>query len=214
MADGQGGSPQPEFTNPDYQQPAATDGANSPDPDSRPAQGRKKGGRSYATQAFDFGSGANSGLQQASSPYAQQNAASPQYGGYQNQQQPQQPYPQHEHQQPASNQQGYGQPGYGDQPAQYGLQGGQQGYYGGQGGYPQQQQHGAQTGLNEKFGSMSMADQPQPYRQGAPVQLNRLQTSDLISQPFVVSEIDQPPPPIVLPPNVSFNSSQDMKQLF
>lgn len=34
-------------------------------------------------------------------------------------------------------------------------------------------------------------------------QLNQLYPSDLLNQPLNVSELDLPPPPIILPPNVS-----------
>lgn len=48
------------------------------------------------------------------------------------------------------------------------------------------------------------SSQTQP--QNAPLQLNRLQAADLISHPFHVVELDQPPPSIILPPNVSSNT--------
>ncbi|KAI9654598.1 MAG: COPII subunit [Alyxoria varia] len=188
MADGQGGYQYQQ--DPNAEQPVAGDEPNSPTQEARPGPGRKKGGRAYATQAFDYGSGANSGLgNQPPAGYPPQPAASPQGNYPQAQPQQQQGYPQPSYGQPA-----YGQPAHGDQ-----------GYPqpGAQGGYSPQAGYG---GMEEKFSSMNVNDQNQ-YRQTA--QLNRLQTSDLISQPFHVSEIDRPPPPIVLPPNSSVTPSAD-----
>ena len=180
-------------------QPQQTDGATSPDPasQSRPdarAGAKKKGGRSYAAGAFDVGSGNNAALggqAPGGAPYPTQPSA-PQYGGYP--QQPQQDQLQY-------GQQTYGQPGYpGQQPAASPQP------YGNQAGYAPPA-YPQQAGLEEKFGAMNM--QPAPTRaEYTPAQLNRLQTSDLISQPFHVMEVDQPPPPIVLPQNVSFESVQ------
>jgi protein transport protein SEC24 len=59
--------------------------------------------------------------------------------------------------------------------------------------------------LSSQFGQMNIQSQPQASHQGQqPAQnLNQLFPSDLISQPFNVQELDLPPPPINLPPNVS-----------
>lgn len=57
---------------------------------------------------------------------------------------------------------------------------------------PQFQQHMQQP---------QMQQQPPAMHQ---VQMNQLQPTDLISQPFNVYELDLPPPQINLPPNVSF----------
>lgn len=59
--------------------------------------------------------------------------------------------------------------------------------------------------MTQQFGQMGVQQSPQPLQNGVPMPLNRLQTTDLISQPFHVSEIDNPPPPIILPPNVSIS---------
>lgn len=183
MADAQGGIP-PEQQAQEQQAPD-----------------RKKK-RGYAGQAFEIGSGANAALPGAAQGGAQppdnaQNAA-PQYGGYS--QQPQQGYPQ----------QAYGQPQHpsGDPNAQSGQPAyGQPGYATPQPGYaPPGQGYPAPAGpaaITEKMGQMNFGNQPQTNNQGPALQLNRLQTSDLISQPIHVSEIDQPAPSIVLPPNVS-----------
>ncbi|KAL9090795.1 MAG: hypothetical protein Q9159_001736 [Coniocarpon cinnabarinum] len=176
------------------------------------AGGRKKKGR-YAQGAFDVGTGSNvvagGGTPQPGPlPYPQQPMQNQQvnYGGYP--QQPQQQHPQHA--QPQYGQQQYGQPQYGQQQQpQYGSPqpsyGDQQPQYGQQPGYGYQQPS-PQPGYappTDKFNQMSMNNQQVPQHQQQPgyFQLNRLQTSDLIQQPFDVREIDQPPPPIVLPPN-------------
>lgn len=60
--------------------------------------------------------------------------------------------------------------------------------------------------ITQQLGAMGVADVNQPAQ--APrssVPLNQLYPTDLISQPFNVAELDYPPPPIVLPPNVSFS---------
>lgn len=189
MADGQA-----------YQQPYDEQGGqdSGQGADTRPAAGRKK--RAYAGQAYEFGTGANvAQAQQPPAAYAGQQPLQA-YGA------PAQPL----QQQPAYAQPAYGQPAYGDyaapaggaQPA-YGqpATGGQPGYqandpYGGQ---------GAVGGMTQQFGQMGIGGQEQPPQAtgpAAPVQLNRLQTTDLISQPFHVSELDLPPPSIILPPNV------------
>lgn len=192
MADGQGGFPSPQQSN---------EGSYNQDPAPRP-QGKKK--RGYATQAFDVGAGANV-VQPPSSemPYGQQQNES--QGAYPQQQQPY-------GQQPASGQPAYGgQPGYGDYSQQPASPPGH-----GQGPYGQPQGYGAQGygaqgysspggGMSEQFGAMNMNDKQQT-RPGAPTQLNRLQTSDLISQPFQASEVDQPPPSIVMPQGVRVQS--------
>lgn len=160
--------------------------------DARAAASRKKRDR-YAGQAYDFGTGAN--VAQGQQPPAA-------YGG-----QPAQQYGEQQQQQPA-----YGQPAYGNtasQPANAQPAYGQP-QYGAQPGYPAPAQYGDQGGVGgvtQQFGQMGIAGQqpqaaPQPTATNAPIQLNRLQTTDLISQPFHVSELDLPPPTIILPPNV------------
>ncbi|KAI9751845.1 MAG: COPII subunit [Chaenotheca gracillima] len=182
------------------------------------AAGRKK--RTYAGQAFEFGAGANVGQQQAAPGYPP--AAGAGYGGFPPQ--PQQP------QQPGVQQPGYQQPAYGgDQlaspppsagygqppaPAVGGYQAPDQGY----------PVHGAMAavgagagvgGMTNQFGQMGMGGNQQPIAQ-APQQasqrgppLNQLYPTDLMNQPFRVSELDLPPPPIVLPPNSSVTPSPD-----
>ena len=200
-----------------YGQPATYDDAPVEDGQQQQgldgrAGGKKKKDR-YAGQAYAFGAGANTGAQPQQPPAPAAFGAQPgaaQYGGYgQEQQQQQQP--------------GYGQPAYG-QPAYGGAEGypaagaqpayGQQTSYGGApvGGYqaPQQTQQGysaagAVGAITQGMGQMGFggAQRPaEPTAGGPALQLNRLQTTDLISQPFHVSELDLPPPTIILPPNV------------
>lgn len=200
-----------------------SDGQATPDPSvpadgtpaaaaaARPAAGGKKK-RAYAGAAFDVGAGANAGLggQQpggAAAPPLQNTG----YGGY-----PQQPavsgsgqptasaqpaYGQPAYGQPAYGQPAYGQPAYGGPEPTQGA--GQQPAYGAQAGYSAPDQSGV-SGVTQQFQQMGVSGQPAPPAGApAPAILNRLQTSDLISQPFHVSEVDLPPPAIAMPPNVS-----------
>jgi protein transport protein SEC24 len=173
-----------------------------------PAAGGKKK-RAYAGQAFDFGSGANAGLAAAAPPGGQPPAAAAGAFGYPGQQaqpaygMPQQPaYGQPGYVDPAAAQQ---QPAYG-QPAAYG----QPGYDPAHPGYPQQStpvQPGVQ-GVTQQFAQMGMGGQPPQQPQSSVPQaaqrLNPLIPTDISmqGQPFHVSDLDQPPPPIILPPNV------------
>jgi protein transport protein SEC24 len=45
--------------------------------------------------------------------------------------------------------------------------------------------------------------QPAPQQAARPAILNHLDPTDLLTQPFNAAEIELPPPPIILPPNVS-----------
>jgi len=188
-----------------------------------PAGAKKK--RAYAGQAYEFGAGGNAqlgGQQAAGGQYpgspapaagvgygypAQQQSAQPSYG------MPQQPAygDPNAQQQPA-------QPGYGGQP-QYGAQ--QQ-----QGGYePQQPAFSAQgatnmlqqgvAGVTQGFAQMGMGGgttpQPQQAQPQSAARLNPLMPVDVSQngQPFHVGDLDQPPPPIILPPNVSVTGLSD-----
>src|SRR5271156_4746749 len=157
--------------------------------------GRKK--RAYAGQAYEFGAGANSALggqQQGGGGYSgfsqQQHEAGYPQGGYQ--------------QNPAAVQQGqvplYGQQdpgslgGYQPPAPTYPVGGAAPAVGGGVG------------GMTQQFSQMDMSQKPQP--QAAPQRgpaLNQLYPTDLLNQPFNVQELDYPPPPAILPPNVSFN---------
>lgn len=160
------------------------------------SQGGRKKGRQYATQAYDVGAGGNAVQGGMPPPGAGYPGVADGQQGYQSTPQPQQQQPQYAQQPAFGGAPSYGAPAYGQpQPAYGGAQ-----HYGQPA--PQQQQSPA-PGLNEKFGAMNMGDQAAPQaRYGGPTALNRLQTADLGSQPFHVSEVDSLPPPIVLPPNV------------
>jgi protein transport protein SEC24 len=61
--------------------------------------------------------------------------------------------------------------------------------------------------MTQQFNQMDMSQKatPQAAPQRVPV-LNQLYPTDLLNQPFAVKELDFPPPPAILPPNVSVNS--------
>lgn len=169
------------------------------------AAAAKKKKRAYAAGAFDVGTGANATA--GGQPVASQqgmpgptNAAAygsypdsqpqPMYGGQQSM--PQQPA--YGHQQPPM------QPGYGDQLVQ-----------------PQQPHNPAVGGdMTQAMANMTVAPRLPPgaqQQQSRPVLLNQLYPTDLLSNPFSVSELDLPPPPIVLPSNVCVVVDWSMQKL-
>lgn len=179
------------------------------------AGGKKK--RAYAGQAYEFGAGANAAL--GGQPVAGgQYPGSPPVaaGGYGFQ-----------GQQPVQQQPAYGmpqQPQYGDpnaQTQQVPAAAGQQPQYAApQGGYeppaagypaqPQPVQPAGVQGVQQQFSQMSIGgNQPAPQAAGGQVRLNPLQPVDISmqGQPFHVTDLDQPPPAIILPPNVSLLSN-------
>lgn len=181
-------------------------------PAAAPAAGGKKKRDRYAGQAYEFGAGANAGLggqQAAGGQPVGSPAPAAGYGYPGGQQQPSYGMPQ--------------QPQYGDPNAQ--TPGAQPGYsqpqYGApQGGYePPQQSYPAQgatnvlqqgvQGVTQQFSQMGVGGTPQPQQGQQPpaaqMRLNPLQPVDISmqGQPFHVTDLDQPPPPIILPPNVS-----------
>jgi protein transport protein SEC24 len=169
------------------------------------AGGKKK--RAYAGQAFEFGSGANAALGGQNAGLGGYPGAPPvMQGGY-----PVQP------QAPGFQPAGFGvDPGFQQlepMPPQYvgapGFQPVDQGYpaqvptpvMAGAGGV------GGVGAVTNQLGQMNLgAPQAAPLQQPAfrAQALNQLYPTDLISQPFQVSELDLPPPPIILPPNVGF----------
>lgn len=207
MAEGQG-SYQPGYGQEQYSQ-ESYDGAAPQEQDPRAAPGGKTKRRAYAGQAFDFGSGANSSLASQGAPAQAQPAQS--YGGYPAAAQAQQQ---------AYGQPAYGQPSYGEPAPVAAAAAATPAYgqpaYGAAGGYqpPEPAYPGAQAGMSgvtQAFGKMGLGGQQQQPKSPATqqpgpgsLQLNRLQSTDLISAPFHVSELDLPPPPIILPPNVSY----------
>lgn len=171
----------------------------------------KKKKRGYAAQAFEVGSGANAavgdltqgtqgGGQQYGFPGSQQTAnlyegfsqPDPQQGvagqGYQYSLAPNQPQQQAAYVGYQAPDQGYG--ASASQPVAQGVAGITQGMGG--------MQLGAQP--QHQYQQPGAVANPQPARVGP---LNQLYPTDLMNSPFSVSELDLPPPPIVLPPNVS-----------
>ena len=167
-------------------------------PQAPSAASRKK--RHYAGQAYDFGGGANSGLggQQQGGAYPPPGAAYNQPGYQTGQPAPPGPVYGSGPTSPAFG----GAPGYGQQPPAVG------GYQSPDPNYPT---HGAPPGppgvggITQSMGNLAMGGQGQhqaPHMQGRPP-MNQLYPTDLLNQPLNVSELDLPPPPIILLPNVS-----------
>lgn len=177
----------------------------------------KKKKRGYAAQAFEVGSGANAavggltqgtqgGGQQYGFPGSQQTAnlyegfsqPDPQQGvagqGYQYSLAPNQPQQQAAYVGYQAPDQGYG--ASASQSVAQGVAGITQGMGGMQLGVQPQHQY-------QQPGAVA---NPQPARVGP---LNQLYPTDLMNSPFSVSELDLPPPPIVLPPNSSVTPSPD-----
>ena len=206
---------QPGYPGPDYNQPSAEQYEAGPQPgyqdqttgEAAPAPAPTTGGRkkrAYAGQAYDFGAGANSasgGQYQGSGSISGPQAGG--YGGYESQTQTQplgfqqagygQEYGASQSQaRPAS----YGQP----PPAVGGYQAPDAGYPGSGAPLPQD----GMGGITQGMGNMGIGGQVQPGPAAPKRQvLNQLHPTDLLNQPFHVSELDLPPPPILLPPNVS-----------
>ena len=195
----QGNSPQDGYGQPQEHYTSVSPPGSASGPAPQAAQGpggRKK--RAYAGQAYEFGAGANSALG------GQQQGGSA-YGGF-SQQQHEAGYPQGGYQQtPAAVQQGqvpmYGQQdaagvgGYQPPAPAYPVGGAAPAVGGGAGGV---------GGMTQQFSQMDMSQKaaPQAAPQRGPV-LNQLYPTDLLNQPFNVQELDYPPPPAILPPNVS-----------
>ncbi|KAG9761241.1 hypothetical protein E4T50_01171 [Aureobasidium sp. EXF-12298] len=185
------GYPAQGYSQEEYDQ--SQSGTPVPAPSQAPA--RKK--RAYAGQAFEFGAGANAGAPatQTPPPAAAYGAAQPAAGyGYGAPVQQPAGYPDPQQQSAAA----YGAPAAGYQPPDA--------YGAAPGGVP---------GMTQQFAQMGMAPQQQQPAQApqqpAPVaqRLNPLQPVDISVQgaPFHVSDLDLPPPPIILPPNSSVTPS-------
>lgn len=176
------------------------------------APGAKKK-RAYAGQAYEFGTGANAALggQQAGGGQPPQAVGGYGYPGapQAQQQQPSYGMPQQAqyadpamqnqaaHLQNQAAQPAYGQPQYGA--AQGGYEPPSQGY-------PSQPQQAQQQPPLQQFSQMSIGGQQPAQPAPGQLRLNPLQPVDISmqGQPFHVTDLDQPPPPIILPPNVSF----------
>jgi protein transport protein SEC24 len=109
-------------------------------------------------------------------------------------------------QQPPQQQQLPPQPAYGGAAPSYGQPLQQPIQPMGTPGLPQTPQ-GPVDHLSQGFNQMNIQAQPQAPPHLAAPHLNQLFPSDLIGQPFQVSELDLPPPPINLPPNTSVTPS-------
>ncbi|KAF5130535.1 Protein transport protein SEC24 [Metarhizium anisopliae] len=179
--------------------------------DASAAAPSKKKKRGYAAQAFEVGSGANAavggqiqgGGQQYGMPAAQQPVA---YGNY--------PQPDAQHQAPGPGYQYSQAPVQPQQQVPYGYQAPDQGYASAG---PQPSGPGV-AGITQGMGGMQLGGLPQQYQQPGQAftqqparvgPLNQLHPSDLMNNPFSVSELDLPPPPIVLPANSSVTPSPD-----
>lgn len=168
------------------------------------AAARKK--RHYAGQAYDFGGGANSGLGGQPAGGIPNPGPYPLPPGASNASYGQQP------QQAGFHQQGYGDdqaqsraPSYGQPPPGVG------GYQAPDQGYsspaPPPMQPGV-GGITQGMNNLGVGGQPQhqpPQMQHQRPQLNQLFPTDLLNQPLNVAELDLPPPPVILPPNVREN---------
>lgn len=177
------------------------------------AAGKKKK-RGYAAQAFEVGTGANA-LAGGQVPGGQPFAGAPIQGGAA----PYGSYPQAEPQPvaggPAAQGYQYPQAGYGaqqpvaaSQPSYGGYQAPDQGYQppGGQG------PAAGVAGITQGMAGMQMGGQPQQPQMAQaarPAVLNQLYPTDLLTQPFNATELDLPPPPIILPQNSSATDSPD-----
>ncbi|KAM7221487.1 hypothetical protein V8F06_003059 [Rhypophila decipiens] len=199
--------PQQYGQEPQYGEPPSEGYANpsSPPPQAGlqqvPEHGKKKK-RAYAAGAFEVASGANAGTGlPAGGQFGAPAPGAPVYGGY-----PQQDA------QPAA---------YGAAPAPYGAPQpgapGVGGYQAPEPYYPGSNVHiaapGGVAGITSGLGAMQLgagAQQPQQLPpQPRPGPLNHLYPTDLLNQPFNVSELELPPPPIILPPNSSVTPSPD-----
>jgi protein transport protein SEC24 len=194
--DGQGQYP-PQPYGQEAQYGGYEDQSSAPPAGGAHLDGGKKKKRGYATQAFEFGSGANAAATGAPPPMPVAGTPQPAqgYGGY--------PAP------------GYEQVGYGAPPPQAPydpqqpatpLQPAPAQYQA-----PAPYYSGATAAgmgpLTQNMAGLSMGGPQQsaaqqPSQQQPRLALNQLYPTDLLNQPFNVSELDLPPPPCILPPNV------------
>ena len=170
--------------------------ADAPAAGAHPADHGKKKKRAYAAGAFDVAAGGNAAVGGQQQGGGQFGAPVPAYGGY--------PQPEV---QPAA----YGAPQPQQQYGQAPVAGYQapEPYYPSAGAPPVPP--GGVAGLASGMSAMNLGPgaQQQPQQlpaQGRPVPLNQLYPTDLLNQPFNVSELDLPPPPIILPANVGWRS--------
>ncbi|KAL5621400.1 hypothetical protein BROUX41_006300 [Berkeleyomyces rouxiae] len=189
------------YQQPQYGQPAVSSPTQEPGPapGAAPAEQKKKK-RGYATEAFEFGTGANAGAAGAPAgapavPYGIP-PAQPAYGYGQ----PQEPANPAYGTTPA-----YGIPAGAPAPAPTGYQAPDPYYQSGPG-------TGGVAGITSGMSQMNVGGAPAAAAQALPQQaqsvpLNQLYPTDLINQPFLATELDLPPPPIILPPNTAVTPS-------
>lgn len=180
--------------------------AASPPPSAAgPVDHGKKKKRAYAAQAFEVGQGGNVAAGGQLPPAGQFGAPQPVVPGYGG-------YPGQDAQAPAYG--GAPQPAYG-MPQPGAPVGGAVGYQAPDAYYPSgaPAPAGGVAGITQGLagvqlgaGAGAQPGQAVPGAQARPVALNQLYPTDLLNQPFNVSELDLPPPPIILPPNVRFPS--------
>ncbi|KAH7551481.1 hypothetical protein J3E72DRAFT_4922 [Bipolaris maydis] len=111
---------------------------------------------------------------------------------------------------------GYGAPAYGAPSPGYGAPAAAPGYGAPSPGYGAPAPYGQPApqdpnALNQQFGQMNLGPgqvAPQVQQPTAATQQNQLFPSDLIAQPFHVSELYNPPPPINLPANAAATPSE------
>jgi protein transport protein SEC24 len=225
MAAPQEGYPAQGFPAADpYAQPGyAAEAPTAPPTSQQEHEGGKKKKRGYAAQAYDFGAGANAALGgQTPGGAAFPPAQAPAYGGYPQQAEAQPAYggapqfgaPQEVPGVPAPGAPGAPvQPGYGGA-APYGS--GVGGYQAPEPGYPGPGAPVAPgapgapgaagvAGITQGMAQMGVggAQPALPQAAARPAVLNHLYPTDLLTQPFNAAELELPPPPIILPPNVS-----------
>ena len=203
------GYPQDQYAQQDPSQPGFNDGTTSPPPAGQTEHdGGKKKKRGYAAQAYDFGAGANSALGgQVQGGGQFPPAQTPAYGGYQAVPEQQQPAfvtgaPQYGVP-PSAPLQGNPPVGYNNNVPNYG---GGVGYQAPDAGYQSASAPGpgGVAGITQGMGQMGVGGPQAASQAGArPAVLNQLFPTDLLNQPFNVAELELPPPPIVLPANVS-----------
>jgi protein transport protein SEC24 len=163
-----------------------------------PHDGGRKKKRGYAAQAYDFGAGANTNIAAAPPANTFIPAQTPAYGGYAAPEvQPAYGAPQPGYPNPAAS------------PTTYGSSAlaGMGGYAPPDAGYPSGGAAPGVGGITAGMGQMGLGGQApqvqQPQAAARQGPLNQLYPTDLLNQPFNVAELDLPPPPIILPPNVS-----------
>ena len=193
-------NPQEHYDANQHEVPETTSPAQGGQP-APSAGGRRK--RNYAGQAYEFG-GVNAtlgGQQQGGGAYPP-----PPGGGYG---QPGSQLAPAYGSGPASPAMGVT-PGYGQHPSAVG------GYQSPDPVYPTQGAPHVQPnvgGITQGMGNMNVGGhaqhqpQPQQMQMQGRSPMNQLYPTDLLNQPLSVSELDLPPPPIILPPNVSREGS-------